>query len=123
MRKLVVALIASILALGLLADMVYGTQSAGSSKGPWQDILKEKLGSSFLRLVYLVSVVLNMILLLALLIIYLNSFRKTKSSFTLGLSFFIGVLLMQRILFLFFPLIPQLFETLALAILFVLSLE
>ena len=123
MKKLVVALIASILAVGLLADMVYGAQSAGSSKGPWQDILKEKLGSSFLRLVYLISVVLNMILLLALLIIYLHSFRKTKSYFTLGLSFFIGVLLMQRILFLFFPLIPQLFETLALAILLVLSLE
>lgn len=123
MRKLAVALMVGVLVLGVLADAAHAPPGDDAPKGRWQDILKENLGSPLLRLVYLISMILNMLLLLALLIIYLHSFRKTKSYFTLGLSFFIGVLLMQRMLFLFFPLIPQLFETLALAILIVLSLE
>ncbi len=75
------------------------------------------------RLVFVISIVLNMALLLALLIIYLSSYLKTKSSFTLGLVFFIGVLLIQKIMIIFYPLFPQFFETLALAILLILSIK
>ena len=87
------------------------------------EILKERSPSSFQKMIGIISIVANAMLLLILLIIYLQGFRKTKSFFMLGLSFFIGVLLMQKIMFFYFPLLPQFFETLALAILLVLSLE
>lgn len=80
-----------------------------------------------------IFVTVNLFLLLSLLIIYLNNYMKTKSAFMLGLVFFIGVLLIQTFLSLpfiraifgypyFFPL-PHFFETLALIILLILSLE
>jgi hypothetical protein len=77
----------------------------------------------FPRLVFLISFLINIVLLLFLLILYLINFKSTKSYFTLGLSFFIGVLLMQKLMFFFFPLLPQLFETFALAILIILTLK
>ncbi len=75
------------------------------------------------KLLYVISIILNIALLLTLLIIYLNSYLKTKSSFTLGLVFFIGVLFVQKIMIFFYPFVPHLFETLALAILLVLSVK
>jgi hypothetical protein len=123
MKKIIIGLVIGILIFGFFADTVVSSSVNDPRKDRWQDILKERLGDRSLRLIYTLSVFLNMLFLLVLLIIYLHSFRNTKSYFTLGLSFFIGVLLMQRIMFFFFPLVPQLFETLALAILLVLSLE
>lgn len=81
---------------------------------------------------------INILLLLGLLWVYMNTYAKTKSSFMLGLLFFIGVLFIQSLLSLPilhtlfgytpyglgpFGVLPHLFETLALVILLVLSLE
>ncbi|MEM2508709.1 MAG: hypothetical protein QW673_00705, partial [Candidatus Thermoplasmatota archaeon] len=76
-----------------------------------------------LKFLYVLSTIVNLVLLLILLLIYINSFLKTKSSFMLGLVFFIGVLLVQRFLSFYFTSMPHLFETLALIILLILSLE
>lgn len=128
MKKLAVALLLGALGFGLIADAVAGEPPPGSTSGKdrWQnfnDIMDENDQRPLLKTLFFISFVINIILLFSLLVIYLISFHKTKSYFTLGLSFFIGVLLMQRFMFFFFPLVPQLFETLALAILLVLSLE
>jgi len=51
-------------------------------------------------LLYTVSMIINcvdIILLIGILWIYLDSYRKTKSSFMLGLTFFIGVLFTRSI--------------------------
>ncbi len=134
MKKKVIAILAAVLLFGVISDAVIGAGSYGVKPDyqqpppppwntKWEEILKERSTSPLLKWVGITAVILNAILLLALLIIYLHSFRKTKSYFTLALSFFIGVLLMQKIMFFYFPLLPQLFETVALAILLVLSLE
>ena len=89
----------------------------------WEDILKNHSPNPALKWIGLISIAVNIILLFTLLIIYIKNFRYTKSYFILGLSFFIGVLLMQKIMFYFFPIIPQVFETVALIILLILSIE
>jgi hypothetical protein len=81
---------------------------------------------------------INIFLLLGLLIIYSDSFRKTKSTFLFGLLLFIGVLFIQAILSLpilqaglgygsydisLSGVLPNFFETIALAILLYLSME
>lgn len=86
----------------------------------------------------IVVVSINIMLLIGLLGIYIDTYSKTKSSFMLGLIFFIGVLLIQSLLSLPlvhalfgytpyglgpFGVIPYLFETMALVILMVLSME
>ncbi len=90
---------------------------------------------------YIASIVvisINVMLLVGLLWIYIDTYAKTKSSFMLGLVFFIGVLLIQSLLSLPllhtffgytpyglgpFGVVPYLFETMALVILMVLSME
>ena len=128
MKKLAVALLLGALGFGLIADAVASEPPPGSTFGKdrWQnfnDIMDENDQRPLLKTLFFISFVINIIMLFVLLVIYIISFNKTKSYFTLSLSFFIGVLLMQRFMFFFFPLVPQLFETLALAILLVLSLE
>jgi len=86
----------------------------------------------------IVVISINVMLLIGLLWIYIDTYSKTGSSFMLGLVFFIGVLLIQSLLslplihILFgytqyglgpFGVIPYLFETMALVILMVLSME
>lgn len=120
MKKLLLALLICSLLLSSIAE-AYGPR--------WKEEMEEKLERPILKTLFVAFVILNIILLMILLILYLNSFVKTKSSFTLGLVFFIGVLLIQKILFLIglyihaFLVIPPFFETLALIILLVLSLE
>ncbi|MCK5031952.1 MAG: hypothetical protein KAR64_10840 [Thermoplasmatales archaeon] len=85
-----------------------------------------------------VIICMNLSLLLGLLGSYVSSFRKTKSSFLLGLVLFLGVLFVQSLLSLpifgillanfsyqsgLFSLLPNMFETIALIILFHLSME
>jgi hypothetical protein len=81
---------------------------------------------------------INIFLLIGLLWVYGNTYAHTKSNFMLGLIFFIGVLLIQSIfslpiLHVFFGystyglgpfgFLPNLFETFALIILLLLSME
>ena len=85
-----------------------------------------------------IIICMNLLLLLGLLGSYIESFRKTKSSFLLGLILFIGVLFVQSLLSLpiisvslgypsyqfgLFSILPNMFETIALIILFYLSME
>ena len=81
---------------------------------------------------------INIFLLIGLLGIYLDSFRKTHSTFIMGLILFLGVLLVQSILSLqvlhavasaikdipgLLDVLPNMFETIALIILSYLSME
>lgn len=85
-----------------------------------------------------IIIMTNIILLMGLLVVYIKGFLKTSSSFMLGLSIFVGVLFIQTILsipilhFILSPEIPvfglldllqNIFETIALIILFYLSME
>ena len=85
-----------------------------------------------------IIVCMNLCLLLGLFGSYISSFRKTKSSFLLGLVVFLGVLFMKSLLSLpiisimlgnslyqsgIFSILPNMFETIALIILFYLSME
>jgi len=85
-----------------------------------------------------IIICMNLSLLLGLLGSYVRSFRKTKSSFLLGLVLFLGVLFVQSLLNLpflgilltnsgyqsgLFSVLPNMFETIALIILFYLSME
>ncbi|MEA2054905.1 MAG: hypothetical protein U9O96_07380 [Candidatus Thermoplasmatota archaeon] len=90
---------------------------------------------------YMASIVvisINIMLLIGLLLVYMDTYSKTKSSFMLGLVFFISVLLIQSLLSLPlihalfgytpyglgpFGVVPHLFETVALVILMALSME
>lgn len=89
----------------------------------WEEYLSHHSPNTALRLIGLISIVINIILLVILLFIYMRNFKSTKSNFMLGLSFFIGVLLMQKLIFYFFPIVPQVFETISLIILLILSIE
>jgi len=124
-------IVAIVLAIGIVVAFLFVFAS--------HERIKEKVehgGGKFVfaRYVsYSVIIIMNVFLLLALFLLYADSYLKTKSNFTLGLLFFIGILLIQSILSLpiiraifglnyFFPL-PHLFETLALTILLILSME
>jgi len=81
---------------------------------------------------------INIFLLFGLLFIYLDTLKKTQSTFMMGLLLFIGVLLVQSILSLpilqtslshgyhiptLISILPAMFETIALIILLYLSME
>jgi cytochrome c biogenesis factor len=82
-----------------------------------------------------IIICMNLLLLIGLLGSYVDSFRKTKSSFILGLILFLGVLFVQSALSLpilsisyghqisLISILPNMFETIALIILFYLSME
>lgn len=82
-----------------------------------------------------ISICMNVLLLVGLLGLYFDSFRKTKSSFTLGLMAFFAVLVVQCTLSLpvlnvanshqlsLISILPNIFELIALIILFYLSME
>ena len=132
-----IAIIVMLLVIGLVIGLVLSSVSLNYARKN-----REKLADTALfRIVstlYTLSntlICMNIALLLGLLWVYLDTFRKTKSSFLLGLVLFIGVLLVQS--FLSIPLVqgvvieelsllkilPNLFETIALIILFYLSME
>ena len=85
-----------------------------------------------------VIICMNLTLLIGLLYTYFKSFKQTSSTFLMGLVLFLGVLFVQSLLSLpiiqhsvgqtisdigLFNVLPNLFETLALIILFYLSSE
>ncbi len=116
--------------LALIVLLLIASSIVEASYGPkWREDVEKRVSSPLVGKLFLIFIVLNIILLLALLILYMISFAKTKSSFTLGLVFFIGVLLIQKVIFFLgmfvhsFLFLPPFFETLALIILLVLSLE
>lgn len=85
-----------------------------------------------------ITIIVNISFLIGLLYVYADTYRKTKSSFMVGLLLFIFVLLIQSILsqlgvytlfvytgfgFGLFTILPHFFETIALIILLYLSLK
>ena len=100
----------------------------------------QRIWKSFMGMYTLATVIIcmNLMLLLGLLGAYIQSYRETKSSFLLGLTMFLSVLVVQSILSLpiihvsvgiilyqsnLFTILPNLFEMIALIILFYLSME
>jgi len=132
-------LILSLLILGLLLGYAIASFSFSKLEKRLEESKGEKV-ARIARQIYIVKMVIiamNIFLLLGLLIIYLRSFIKTSSSFMLGLSIFIGVMLAKSLIslpilgitlgipsgFNMLGVLSNIFETLALIILFYLSME
>ena len=131
-----IAIIILLLIVGMIVGLAVSRGGMNYAKRQNPDINQRVL--SLIGTLYTISIsifCINISLLLGLLWIYADSFRKTKSSFMLGLLLFIGVLFVQSILSLIlFPLslgenlslygiLPNMFETIALTILLYLSME
>ena len=132
-------LILSLLILGLLLGYAIASLSFSKLEKRLEESKGEKV-ARIARQIYIVKMVIiamNIFLLLGLLIIYIRSFIKTSSSFMLGLSIFIGVMLAKSLIslpilgitlgipsgFSMLGVLSNIFETLALIILFYLSME
>ena len=127
----------------LLVGLIFGAIVANKTFSKIEKRMEEKYGKRITeaaKQMYIfrtVIVAINIFLLLGLLALYVNSFLKTSSNFMLGLSIFVAVLFIQSILSLpilhaAFGAIPSfslvgalsnIFETIALVILFYLSME
>jgi p-aminobenzoyl-glutamate transporter AbgT len=107
---------------------------------PWVVQQIQQNWNRFAEMYTMVTIIIcmNLTLLVGLLKTYIKSFKETSSTFLMGLVLFIGVLFVQSLLILpiiqhavgqtisdigLFNVIPNLFETLALIILYYLSSE
>jgi hypothetical protein len=131
-----IAIIILLLIIGMIAGLVISKVGINYAIEQNPDVNPRLL--NLIGTLYTISVsifCINISLLLGLLWIYADSFRKTKSSFMLGLLLFIGVLFVQSVLSLIiFPLslgenlslyeiLPNMLESIALVILLYLSME
>ena len=131
-----IAIIIILLIVGMFVGLVISRASMNYAREQNQDANQRVL--NLIGTLYALSMsilCINIALLSGLFWIYVDSFRRTKSSFMLGLLLFIGVLFVQSILSLIlFPIslgenlslygiLPNMFETLALIILLYLSME
>jgi hypothetical protein len=98
----VLIVIASLIFIGIVVGYIFSTigfnfiKDAIQQSGYQATAVQERRFS----LLYTVSMIINcvdIILLVGILWIYLDSYRKTKSSFMLGLTLFIGVLFTRSI--------------------------
>jgi len=98
-----------------------GAPVVGPGQGPQVVVIHVSV-SPILYLDILVSIG-NIVLLILLLYIYLDNYKKIKSVFTLGLIMFAGLLLLQNILFSSFLLFGSIFQAIELGLpLFVLNI-
>ena len=129
------------LVVGLVVSKVSIDYASGKVSARYGDNPKlQLLINAFVDMYTLGTTIIciNIFLLLGLLFIYADSFRKTKSSFILGLLLFVGVLFVQSVVSLpilqsvlgvgwyspsLFGILPNMFETIALIILLYLSME
>ena len=133
-----IAVIILLLVLGMIVGLAISKVSIDYARRKYQDQESYQRLINLIATVYTLStsiICMNIFLLLGLLRIYIQLFRSTKSGFLLGLSLFIGVLLIQSFLSLpLFPaalgeslslygILPNMFETIALIILLYLSME
>jgi len=140
-----IAIIIVLLVLGVVVGIVlsqmsynYATQKAGERFK--DDARIQYLIQATMDMYRLGTIIIcmNIFLLLGLLAIYADSFKKTKSRFICGLLLFIGVLFIQSVFSLpilqaglgfrgydisLFGVLPNLFETIAITILLYLSME
>jgi hypothetical protein len=142
-RKKAFALIVVLILLGTVMGLAMsyvslkkGKEIAEERGHPFDKRMARAFALRYTSSIIVISI--NIILLIGLLWIYMDTYSKTNSSFMLGLMFFIGVLLIQSLLSLPlvhamfgytpsglgpFGVIPYLFETMALVILTALSME
>jgi hypothetical protein len=98
----VLIVIASLIFIGIVVGFIFSTIGFNSIKDAIQQSgyqVTDVQGRRF-SLLYTFSMIINcvdILLLIGILWIYLDSYRKTKSSFMLGLTFFIGVLFTRSI--------------------------
>ena len=136
---IIIVLLIAGLAVGLVLSKVsvdYASRRAGERyKNPQLQMLIRAFTDMYTLGTTIICI--NIFLLLGLLSIYADSFRKTKSSFIFGLLLFISVLFVQSIISLpilqsvlgqtYIPslagVLPNIFETIALTILLYLSME
>ena len=131
-----IAIIIVLLIVGMFVGLVISRASMNYAKEKNQGTNQRVL--NLIGTLYALSMsilCINIALLSGLFWIYVDSFRRTKSSFMLGLLLFIGVLFVQSILSLIllpislgenlslYGILPNMFETLALIILLYLSME
>jgi hypothetical protein len=86
----IIGCIVSVVGLGFIRDVLQNL-----------DIQPTQIQERRFTTLYTVSIVINCIdatLLVGILLLYIDSYRKTKSSFLMGLIFFIGVLFSRSIL-------------------------
>lgn len=98
-----VIIILGLVFIGVIIGFVVSTIGLGFIRGVLQnlDIQPTEVQERRFTALYTVSIVINCIdatLLVGILLLYVDSYRKTKSSFLMGLTFFIGVLLSRSIL-------------------------
>lgn len=98
-----VIIILSLFFIGIVIGCIVSTIGLGFIQEVIHDLNIQPTEAQERRftLLYTVSMVINCIdatLLIGILYMYVDSYRKTKSSFLMGLTFFIGVLLSRSIL-------------------------
>ena len=108
------ALVALLIVIGIVLGLVLSSVSLSLAKEQaerrgWRPPADKQLPTEFVLRYYTASIIItiNIMLLIGLLGVYLQTYTATKSSFMLGLMFFLGVLLIQSILSL--PLLHTLF--------------
>jgi uncharacterized membrane protein (DUF485 family) len=94
--------IASLIFIGIVVGFIFSTIGFNSIKDALQQSGYQVTDAQERRfsLLYTASMIINcvdIVLLIGMLWIYLDTYRKTKSSFMLGLTFFIGVLFTRSI--------------------------
>jgi len=140
---LIILLIMGIILGAAMAQIAYEKSREAAERrwgggGPPPKPFPEKRDFSFHFWGSIIFISINLVLLLGLLGIYIKTYITTQSSFMLGLILFIGVLAVQSFLSLpilhtlfgftsfglgVFGVLPHLFETFALIILFTLSAD
>ena len=89
--------------IGIVVGILFAQVGIGEAKGILQDLgvrltgVQDRQFSNIYTTV-IVVLVIDLILLIGLLWIYLDTYRKTKSSFMLGLTLFISVLFIKGLL-------------------------
>ena len=135
------AILFTLLVMGTVIGIAISMTSLGYLRGRFGSVEEARVLWRVFADNYMLGTIIicmNLSLLLGLLVSYIGSFRKTKSSFLLGLVLFLGVLFVQSLLSLpilsilltksvyqsgLFSILPNMFETIALIILFYLSME
>ena len=98
-----IIVIISLVLIGVIIGFIISTIGLGFIREVLQTLNIQPTDAQERRFttLYTASIVINCIdatLLVGILFLYIDSYRKTKSSFLMGLTFFIGVLLSRSIL-------------------------